>query len=82
MEGHNLVAVYNLREDAERVRDRLIASGIPATDIRLSSVSDDASAAAVTQTVPHERGHSFWDWLLGRGCARYCRAGSGWSEFH
>ena len=49
MEGHNLVAVYNLREDAERVRDRLIASGIPATDIRLSSVSDDSSAAAVTK---------------------------------
>jgi stress response protein YsnF len=65
MEGHNLVAVYNLREDAERARDRLIASGIPATDIRLSSVSDDASAAAVTQTVPHERRHSFWDWLFG-----------------
>jgi stress response protein YsnF len=64
MGGHNLVAVYDLREDAERVRDRLIASGIPATDIRLSS-ADDVSAAAVTQTVPHERGHSFWDWLFG-----------------
>lgn len=65
MEGHNLVAVYNLREDAERVRDRLIALGIPATDIRLSSASDGASAAAVTQTVPPERRHSFWDWLFG-----------------
>ena len=75
MEGHNLVAVYNLREDAERVRDRLIASGIPATDIRLSSVSDDASAAAVTQTVPHERGHSFWDWLLGEDVPEHDR---GW----
>jgi len=73
MEGHNLVAVYNLREDAERVRDRLIASGIPATDIRLSSVSDDASAAAVTQTVPHERGHSFWDWLLGEDVPEHDR---------
>jgi stress response protein YsnF len=73
MEGHNLVAVYNLREDAERVWDRLIASGIPATDIRLSSVSDDASAAAVTQTVPHERGHSFWDWLLGEDVPEHDR---------
>ena len=73
MEGHNLVAVYNLREDAERVRDRLIASGIPATDIRLSSVSDDASAAAVTQTVPHERGHSFWGWLLGEDVPEHDR---------
>jgi stress response protein YsnF len=73
MEGHNLVAVYNLREDAERARDRLIASGIPATDIRLSSVSDDASAAAVTQTVPHERGHSFWDWLLGEDVPEHDR---------
>jgi stress response protein YsnF len=73
MEGHNLVAVYNLREDAERVRDRLIASGIPATDIRLSSVSDDASAAAVTQTVPHERRHSFWDWLFGEDVPEHDR---------
>ena len=52
MGGHNLVAVYNLREDAERVRDRLIALGIPGTDIRLSSASDGAGAAAVTQTEP------------------------------
>ena len=75
MEGHNLVAVYNLREDAERARDRLIASGIPATDIRLSSPSDDASAAAVTQTIPHERRHSFWDWLFGEDVPEHDR---GW----
>src|SRR6201987_4848301 len=65
MGGHNLVAVYNLREDAERVRDRLIALGIPATDIRLSSASDDAGGAAVPKTALHERRHSFWDWLFG-----------------
>ena len=46
MDGHNLVAVYNSRADAERARDRLLAFGIPATDIRLSSALADASAGA------------------------------------
>jgi len=32
--GTILVAVYSSHEDAEQVRDRLIAFGIPATDIR------------------------------------------------
>jgi stress response protein YsnF len=64
MNSHNLVAVYNVREDAERVRDRLIALGIPATDIRLSSAPEGASTTARTD-VPHERHHSFWDWLFG-----------------
>src|SRR5437764_2650539 len=73
MGGHNLVAVYNLREDAEHVRDRLIALGIPATDIRLSSATGDASAAVVTQTVPHERRHSFWDWLFGEDVPEHDR---------
>jgi stress response protein YsnF len=56
--------VYNLREDAKRVRDRLIALGIPATEIRLSSASENAGAASLTE-VPHERHHGFWDWLFG-----------------
>jgi hypothetical protein len=64
MNGHNLVAVYNSREDAERVRDRLIALGIPAAEIRLSSASENAGAASLTE-VPHERQHGFWDWLFG-----------------
>jgi len=58
------VAVYNSRADAERVQDRLIAFGIPATDIRLSSASAHTGAAAVSER-PHERHHSFWDWLFG-----------------
>jgi stress response protein YsnF len=66
MNGHNLVAVYNLRDDAERVRDRLIAFGIPATDIRLSSAVENAgAAAALTDSMRHERHHGFWDWLFG-----------------
>ncbi|MGC1889037.1 MAG: YsnF/AvaK domain-containing protein [Stellaceae bacterium] len=64
MDGHNLVAVYSSRADAERVQDRLIAFGIPATGIRLSSASADTGAAAITES-PHERHHSFWDWLFG-----------------
>jgi stress response protein YsnF len=73
MNGHNLVAVYNLREDAERVRDRLIALGIPATDIRLSLASENASSAAVTDTLPQERHHSFWDWLFGNDVPEHDR---------
>jgi stress response protein YsnF len=69
MQGHNLVAVYNSREEAERVRDRLIEFGIPAGDIRLSPI--DAASGAVgpvsndTNAMPLERHQSFWDWLLG-----------------
>jgi hypothetical protein len=37
MDGHNLVAVYNSRQDAERVRDRLIEIGIPMADIKSKS---------------------------------------------
>jgi uncharacterized protein DUF2382 len=76
MDGHNLVAVYNSRADAERARDRLLAFGIPATDIRLSSALADASAgAAHTDTVPREQHHSFWDWLFGEEVSEYDR---GW----
>ena len=76
MDGHNLVAVYNSRADAERARDRLLAFGIPATDIRLSSALADASAgAAHADTVPRERHHSFWDWLFGEDVPEYDR---GW----
>jgi len=66
MDGHNLVAVYVSRRDAEPVRDRLIEFGIPATDIRLSSADADAStASAHTGAASHERHESFWDWLFG-----------------
>jgi hypothetical protein len=73
MNGHNLVAVYALREDAERVRDRLIASGIPATDIRLSPASENAGAASLAE-VPHEQHHSFWAWLFGNDVPEHDRA--------
>src|SRR3954462_14192268 len=73
MNGHNLVAVYNLREDAERVRNRLVAFGIPATDIRLSSASENASSAAVTDPLPQERHHSFWDWPFGNDVPEHDR---------
>ena len=53
--------------------DRLIAFGIPATDIRLSSASENASAAASTDTVPHERHHGFWDGLFGNDVPEHDR---------
>ncbi len=76
MDGHNLVAVYVSRRDAEPVRDRLIEFGIPATDIRLSSADADASAASAhTGAASHERHESFWDWLFGSDVPEHDR---GW----
>jgi hypothetical protein len=74
MDGHNLVAVYGSRGDAEQARDRLIAFGIPAIDIRLSSALENASAAAaLTESVPSEQHHGFWDWLFGNDVPEYDR---------
>ena len=76
MDGHNLVAVYVSRRDAEPVRDRLIEFGIPATDIRLSSADADATAASAhTGAASHERHESFWDWLFGSDVPEHDR---GW----
>jgi stress response protein YsnF len=58
MYGHNLVAVYSSRSVAETARGRLIAAGIPASDIRLSSEQSGTTAA------PHEP-PGFLDWLFG-----------------
>jgi hypothetical protein len=67
MNGHNLVAVYDSRADAERARDRLIEFGIPASDIRLSSAGAEGGAVASVseRSLAHEHHHSFWDWLFG-----------------
>src|SRR5690348_15897023 len=78
MDDHNLVAVYGSRHDAERVRDRLISFGIPATDVRLSSAVTDADAgAALTETVQREEHHGFWDWLIGNDVPEHDR---GWYQ--
>ncbi len=63
MDGHNIVAVYNSRDIAERARDRLIGIGIPASDIRMSVAEPDI-VGEVGATRRHEPG--FWDWLFGR----------------
>jgi len=57
MYGHNLVAVYVTREDAERAKSKLISADIPATSIRLSS---DVPIAPTTHTEP-----GFFAWLFG-----------------
>ncbi len=79
MEGHNVIAVYGSRDEAERARDRLIEIGIPGTEIRISAAqpgtvgpgapgtSDLAGAsnlAGGTAAAPRREG--FWDWLFGR----------------
>ena len=79
MEGHNVIAVYGSRDEAERARDRLIEIGIPGTEIRISAaqpgtagpgaagISDLAGTsnlAGGTAAAPRREG--FWDWLFGR----------------
>jgi stress response protein YsnF len=57
-----LVAVYPSRNEAERARDRLIAIGLAADDIRMTA---DGSTAVGT-VVAEPRRESFWDRLFGR----------------
>jgi stress response protein YsnF len=74
MDGHNVVAVFATRIEAERARDRLIEVGIPAADIRLGG-SDlmDRTGVAGTETVAAPRREGFWDWLFGRDVPEYDR---------
>src|ERR1700720_3647555 len=62
MQNQTLIAVYATRADAERVQDRLIESGIPDDDIRLSH---DTSADGEGPTKRTGGGDSFWDWVFG-----------------
>jgi stress response protein YsnF len=75
MDGHNLVAVYNSRQDAERVRDRLIEIGIPMADVRVSLPYADTTAGMDRPSASHERHESFWDWLFGNDVPEHDR---GW----
>lgn len=60
MYGHNLVAIYQSFSDAEKVRDRLMAEGFIASDVRLSG-----DRAARPATVQREEEPGFWAWLFG-----------------
>jgi stress response protein YsnF len=74
MDGHNVVAVFASRLEAERARDRLIEIGIPAADIRLSGTDPmDRTGIAGTETVAIPRREGFWDWLFGRDVSEYDR---------
>jgi hypothetical protein len=74
MDGHNVVAVFVTRAEAERARDRLIEIGIPAADIRLSGTDPmDRTGVAGTETVAAPRREGFWDWLFGRDVSDYDR---------
>jgi stress response protein YsnF len=78
MDGHNLVAVYASRADAEQVRDRLIEFGIPAIDVRLSSATVEPNMASERTSAPaHERHGNFWDWLFGNDVPEHDR---GWYQ--
>ncbi len=82
MDGHNVIAVYATRAEAERARDRLIEVGIPAADIRISAgepagrmgarTTDLAPDADVRSDVSPRR-EGFWDWLFGRDVPEYDR---------
>ena len=60
MHEHNLVAVYQSRSDAERVRERLISAGFPAADIRFSGTTATEAATVSGRDEP-----GFWGWLFG-----------------
>jgi stress response protein YsnF len=84
MDGHNVVAVYRARANAERARERLVESGIPDTDIRMSDGGPFAGTEPLTRdsTVTSapatgERRGGFWDWLFGRDMPESDR---GWYE--
>lgn len=83
MEGHNLIAIYGSRTDAERARDRLIQSGIPDIDVRISAAdlpggtSYAAGRTEAAAPVTGERREGFWDWLFGRDIPEEHR---GWYE--
>lgn len=81
MEGHNVVAVYGSRDEAERARSRLIENGIPGTEIRISAAeagmaagpdrltggADLAGASGLADdTTGAPRHEGFWNWLFGR----------------
>jgi stress response protein YsnF len=62
MHDQTLIAAYATRDEAERVRNRLIESGIPNDDIR---PSPDGATDAEGPAQRTEGGNSFWDWLFG-----------------
>lgn len=74
MDAHNVVAIYQSRADAEMARDRLIQSGIPQVDIRMS---DTGAPVGATAPIAGERRAGFWDWLFGKDMPERDR---GWYE--
>lgn len=64
MAKHNLVAMYNLRDEAERARDELLRFGIPAEKIRLSPANVEPASFSRGALRQEPRG-GFWDWLFG-----------------
>jgi stress response protein YsnF len=61
MHGHNLVAVFSSRSDADAARERLLTEGVAQSDIRVSA--DHTTASTTTAPPKHEGG--FFDWLFG-----------------
>jgi stress response protein YsnF len=80
MNGHNIIAVYGSRPEAERARDRLIENGIPGADIRMSATETGAAATGMAGSpaaTATPRREGFWDWLFGRDVPERDR---GWYE--
>jgi uncharacterized protein (TIGR02271 family) len=65
MPSHNIVAVYESREIAERARDRLIGHGIRREDVRLSSDSTISPRHSQTQIESERSNEGFFAWLFG-----------------
>jgi len=62
MYGHNLVGIYATHQDAELVKERLIAAGVAVGSIR---VSDAPNTATSSSSVNQREEPGFFAWLFG-----------------
>ncbi len=75
MHGYNLVAVYSSLEEAQRVKDRLLAEGMSSDDVRLTDAAMTGSTSGSTSDVPREPHNEggFFNWLFASDVPDYDR---------
>jgi Domain of unknown function (DUF2382) len=75
MHGYNLVAVYSSLEEAQRVKDRLLAEGMSSDDVRLTDAAMTDSMSGSTSDVPREPHNEggFFNWLFASDVPDYDR---------
>ncbi len=58
-----VIGVFDSMDDANRVRERLVADGIPAGDIRMGPDEGTMSTSTTTTSGDHEHDRGFFAWL-------------------